>query len=76
MTSSQLAKSVALLRVGLSANLVAKLLKSADSERKDGSVYYADFVRMLGGSANELRGITEPPGYCYFLVCDILVFPL
>ena len=76
MTSSQLAKSVALLRVGLSANLVAKLLKSADSDRKDGSVYYADFVRMLGGSANELRGIIDPPGYCHSPVCDILVFPL
>ena len=32
-------------------NLISKLVKTADSDRKDGIVNYADFVRMLGESA-------------------------
>ena len=32
-------------------SLISKLVKTADSDRKDGIVNYADFVRMLGESA-------------------------
>jgi Ca2+-binding EF-hand superfamily protein len=59
IASSQLAKTLASFRVALSSNLVTKLIKAADSDRKDGVVNYADFVRMLGTSSSKLRGLSD-----------------
>jgi Ca2+-binding EF-hand superfamily protein len=60
-STAELAKVVGSLRMAASKSLIAQLKELADSERKDGSVNYADFVRMLGESANRLRSAKEGP---------------